>query len=114
MMDFEAEFEKENQPVKIETSIFSLDMNRQLGGRLPTRALQLAKGIAEEENSYGLRTKVEHLLRIKTPEAAEKILQKSKLAGSEYSWNKVIKYYAMLGEYKQAENTYQQVCPLEF
>ena len=60
-------------------------------------------------NSFGLRNKVEHLIRMNTPDAAEKILKSSKLEGAEYSWNLLIKHYAMLGNYKQAESTYMQV-----
>jgi pentatricopeptide repeat protein len=64
---------------------------------------------AENVNSFGLRNKVEHFLRMKDPSSAQNILQKSKIEGSEYSWNLLIKYYANQGQYDDAEKMYQQV-----
>jgi pentatricopeptide repeat protein len=84
---------------------------------LSPRVLQrrgIVSQVSPELNSFGLRKKVHHLLLMKTPDEAEKILKKSNLEGSEYSWNLLIKYHAKSGDYKQAESTYQQVCPFVF
>jgi pentatricopeptide repeat protein len=63
----------------------------------------------EERNPYGLRNKIEHLLRMQNPEAAEKTLGHAKMDGSEYSWNLLIKYYSKLGKYAESERIYQLV-----
>ena len=60
-------------------------------------------------NSYGLRNKIEHYLRMKNLEAAERELKRTRLDGSVFSWNLVIKYYAKLGKYDEAERIYQLV-----
>ena len=62
-----------------------------------------------EWNSFTLRKKVEHLLNMKDPEAARRLLQKVKVSQSVYSWNLVIKQYAHMADYPSAYKTYQQV-----
>jgi hypothetical protein len=63
----------------------------------------------QEHNSHGLRNKIEHLLRMKNPEAAERLLKKTHIDGSEFSWNLLIKYHARLGEYDKSNELYQMV-----
>ena len=63
----------------------------------------------KEWNSFSLRNKVEHWLKMKDPEAARRLLQRVRVSQSVYAWNLVIKYYAHKGNYTDAYKTYQQV-----
>src|SRR5438552_1696814 len=63
----------------------------------------------DDRNSFSLRTKINHLLRMQNPTQAEDVLKKSTLEGREYSWNLLIKYYAKSGNYTESERAYQQV-----
>lgn len=64
-----------------------------------------------ERNSYALRNKVEHFLRMENPEAARKLLQRVRMPGSVFAWNLVIRYYGKQRDYPSAYKTYQQVFP---
>ena|SRR2546423_7375322 len=63
----------------------------------------------KEWNSFSLRNKVEHWLKMKDPEAARRLIQRARVSQSVYAWNLVIKYYAHKGNYTDAYKTYQQV-----
>ena len=65
--------------------------------------------LEREWNSFTLRNKVEHMLKMKDPEAATRLLQRVRVPQSVYSWNLVIKHYAHMGSYTDAYKVYQQV-----
>ena len=65
----------------------------------------------EQFNSFSLRNKVEHLLRMQHPEEAEDLLKKTDIdgEGTAFSWNLCIRYYAKKGDNAKCERLYQQV-----
>jgi pentatricopeptide repeat protein len=44
-----------------------------------------------------------------TPASVLKLLNKSRVTDTVFSWNLLIKHYAKLGEFENAEKVYQQV-----
>lgn len=69
----------------------------------------ITKNDSDDRNSFTLRTKIDHLLRMQNPTQAEDVLKKSTLEGREYSWNLLIKYHAKSGNYTESERVYQLV-----